>query len=289
MRKFLCYDTNDAASGKINVSPNGVLRPNSTVPATNGSAYQQLVTDGSGNTKWEDRLAYDYTEWKDFTLSLSENGLEITGFTMPSVGDTVTVKVNGVESVETVKLGEIEGQSYSYIGPTDIAGLFSGTEGWCIGNVDADVLGLANPETTVSLFITTPSKIKYEYLPDDLLKSPYPIQIVDFDKFLLSFGFKVFVDIGNVGTYDFSLPKEKWDEFLNLLSEFNSQRTLCMSNTSIVRGVKPNAGHPSFDLTNITLNSANAVSFRYNKLDVSYNEETETVTAIKSIIIKELT
>ena len=59
MKKFLCYDTNDAASGKINVSPNGVLRPNSTVPSTNGASYQQLVTDGSGNTKWEDRLAYD--------------------------------------------------------------------------------------------------------------------------------------------------------------------------------------------------------------------------------------
>ena len=59
MKKFLCYDTNDAASGKINVSTNGVLRPKSTVPSTNGSLYQQLVTDGVGNTKWEDRLAYD--------------------------------------------------------------------------------------------------------------------------------------------------------------------------------------------------------------------------------------
>ena len=59
MKKFLCYDTNDAASGKINVSVNGVLKPNSTVPSTNGAANQQLVTDGEGNTKWEDRLAYD--------------------------------------------------------------------------------------------------------------------------------------------------------------------------------------------------------------------------------------
>ena len=59
MKKFLCYDTNDAASGKINVSTNGVLKPNSTVPSTNGTPYQQLVTDGSGNTKWEDRLAYE--------------------------------------------------------------------------------------------------------------------------------------------------------------------------------------------------------------------------------------
>ena len=59
MKKFLCYDTNDAASGKINVSANGMLKPNSTVPSSNSAAYQQLVTDGDGNTKWEDRLAYD--------------------------------------------------------------------------------------------------------------------------------------------------------------------------------------------------------------------------------------
>ena len=59
MKKFLCYDTNDAASGKINVDSRGMLKPNSTVPSTNGAAYQQLVTDGDGNTKWEDRLAYD--------------------------------------------------------------------------------------------------------------------------------------------------------------------------------------------------------------------------------------
>ena len=59
MKKFLCYDTNDAASGKINVSANGILKPNSTLPSTNGASYQQLVTDDSGKVKWEDRLAYE--------------------------------------------------------------------------------------------------------------------------------------------------------------------------------------------------------------------------------------
>ena len=51
MKKFLCYDTNDASSGKINVSANGVLRPNSTVPSTNGTANQYLVTDSEGGVK----------------------------------------------------------------------------------------------------------------------------------------------------------------------------------------------------------------------------------------------
>ena len=62
MKKFLCYDTNDAASGKINVDSRGVLKPNSTVPSTNGAAYKQLVTDGNGNTKWEDRTHYQYEQ-----------------------------------------------------------------------------------------------------------------------------------------------------------------------------------------------------------------------------------
>ena len=59
MKKFLCYDTNDAASGKIGVNSNGVLRPNATVPSSSGEPYKSLVTDGEGNTKWEDRLAYE--------------------------------------------------------------------------------------------------------------------------------------------------------------------------------------------------------------------------------------
>ena len=62
MKRFLCYDTNDAASGKIDVNSNGVLSPNATVPSTNGTAYQHLVTDGDGKVKWEDRLAYDIPE-----------------------------------------------------------------------------------------------------------------------------------------------------------------------------------------------------------------------------------
>ena len=59
MKKFLCYDTNDAASGRIGVNSNGVLKPNSTVPSSSGEPYKSLVTDGDGNVKWGDRLAYD--------------------------------------------------------------------------------------------------------------------------------------------------------------------------------------------------------------------------------------
>lgn len=59
MKKYLCYDTNDAVSGRVNVDSRGMLRPNATVPSTNGVPFMQLVTDGEGNVKWEDRLAYE--------------------------------------------------------------------------------------------------------------------------------------------------------------------------------------------------------------------------------------
>ena len=59
MKKFLCYDTNDAVSGKINVDNRGMLKPNSTIPSTNGAANQQLVTGENGSVKWEDRLVYE--------------------------------------------------------------------------------------------------------------------------------------------------------------------------------------------------------------------------------------
>lgn len=96
MKKFLCYDTNDAASGKINVSANGVLKPNSTVPSTNGASYQHLVTDGDGNTKWEDRLAYADVVETDIA------GMEVTVTSRLTNGDDIdmTLHVGDVWQVE---------------------------------------------------------------------------------------------------------------------------------------------------------------------------------------------
>ena len=167
MKKFLCYDTKDVVSGKLNVNSNGVINPNSTVPSTNGTTNQYLVTDGDGNVRWQDQLAYETSLWKDFVFY--ESATQITGFTMPSVGDTVTIKVNGVESVETAKSAEIEGQTHSYIGSVDIAGLNSGANGWCIACLNGQPVcyGFSRPDTTVSLFVTEPHKIDEKYIPQD--------------------------------------------------------------------------------------------------------------------------
>ena len=78
MKKFLCYDTNDAASGRINVDSRGMLKPNSTVPSTNGAPYQQLVTDGEGNAKWATVNSVIY-RGSDGELSVDEY-MEIDGY-----------------------------------------------------------------------------------------------------------------------------------------------------------------------------------------------------------------
>ena len=106
MKKFLCYDTSDAASGKINVSTNGVLKPNSTVPSTNGASYQQLVTDDNGNTKWEDRLAYDNKTVLVEQTKITNAGREsIIDLSLLANGSLVTVNIDGTEYNVTLEEG----------------------------------------------------------------------------------------------------------------------------------------------------------------------------------------
>lgn len=163
MKKFLCYDTNDAASGKINVDSRGMLKPNSTVPS-GSTPYQQLVTDGEGNTKWEDKPFYEKTVWKDFVLTL--DGVEIEGLHLPNVGETVVVKVNGVDTTETVKYSEEE--RVKYIGTYDYSAIFSGEDVWCVMSFGRDAgYGLAGTQTTVSLEVTEIRKIEGKFVPLD--------------------------------------------------------------------------------------------------------------------------
>ena len=140
------------------------------VPA-DGQAYQQLVTDADGNAKWEDRLAYEGTNWKDFVLDSSTTfPTEITGFTMPPAGDTVTIKVNGVESVETVvhySLGTSQGR---YIGSYMPPSVSAGAPGWCIFCLDGEeeTIGRTNVPVTISLLLPEVHKIDQKYIPKEV-------------------------------------------------------------------------------------------------------------------------
>lgn len=120
MRKFLCYDTNDAASGKIGVNSNGVLSPNATVPSTNGTAYQQLVTDGDGNVKWEDKpfgMEKGAVIRSVSGLSWSENtGYKKDEYPYKSVVDTNVFKtldeIPDVDNNSTIQV-VVDGVTYS--------------------------------------------------------------------------------------------------------------------------------------------------------------------------------
>ena len=87
---------------------------------------------------------------------------------MPEVGGTVTVKINGVESVETVKTARSGTfDNYTYIGNIDYDALRRGGTGWLVAAVSGGItVGFAKPDTTMSVGTTVIHKIDEKYLPD---------------------------------------------------------------------------------------------------------------------------
>ena len=155
-------------------------------PPTSGTAGQVLKKTETG-TEWADapvpdwnqndsiaadyvknRTHYEESAYTDYVLNA--NGTAITGFSMPEVGETTTVKINGVKSTETVKksrsgvLGD-----YTYIGTIDFDSLRSGGTGWCVIAVPEGTTGFANPYTTISIDTIVIHKIDPKYLPDNTL------------------------------------------------------------------------------------------------------------------------
>ena len=92
------YDLNNMNVAAQNVKLGDVLSANS-----GGMPYQQLVTDGEGNTKWEDRLMWKEVQEVDFvpeiTFEMTETmmRLECIGARSLVVGNTYKYIVNGVE------------------------------------------------------------------------------------------------------------------------------------------------------------------------------------------------
>lgn len=95
-------------------------------------------------------------------------GVGFDGSAMPDVGETMTVKINGVESVETVKEAEnsLMGQSVKYIGNIDIDSLITGGSGWCV--IDSGIcVGFANPNTTISIESVVVHKLDSKFVDYD--------------------------------------------------------------------------------------------------------------------------
>ena len=114
----------------------------------------------------KNRTHYEESSYTDYVLNT--DGTEITGFSMPEVGETVTVKINGVESAETVKTGtgSVVG-SYKYIGTIDFDSLQAGGTGWLVAGITGQAIGFANPDTTISVLTTVIHKIDDKFINFD--------------------------------------------------------------------------------------------------------------------------
>lgn len=114
----------------------------------------------------KNRTHYEESIYADYVLNAA--GTVITGFSMPNVGETVNVKINGVESVETVKTGTSGPLgNYTYIGNIDFDSLQAGGTGWCVVATSAGTAGFANPDTTMSVLTTVIHKINDKFINFD--------------------------------------------------------------------------------------------------------------------------
>ena len=187
------------------------------VPA-DGQAYQQLVTDADGNAKWEDRLAYEGTNWKDFVLDPSTTfPTEITGFTMPSAGDTVRIKVNGAESVKTVVSYSLNTSQGRYIGSYMPPSVAAGAPGWCIFCLDGEeeVHGRTNVPVTISLLLPEVHKIDQKYVPKEVYFVKFDGRSLDktFDEITEAYNAGMLVVLKGAGNYGFLKyidPEKLW-------------------------------------------------------------------------------
>ena len=183
----------DADSGKFNGPPGP---PGPALTVTNTAAVGQTVkitaVDENGQpTEWEavdmaeqvqpdwnqndstsadyvkNRTHYEESTYVDYVLNM--NNPAIVGLSMPEVGETMTVKINGVESAETVKEAEIStmGVSYKYIGNIDFDSLLTGGTGWIVAEALGQTMGLANPDTAITVESIVVHKINDKFINFD--------------------------------------------------------------------------------------------------------------------------
>ena len=115
----------------------------------------------------KNRTHYEESTYVDYVLNME--GTDIVGLSAPEVGETMTVKINGVESAETVKEAEssILGTSYKYIGNIDIDSLVNGGTGWCFLVGQGEGTGFANPDSTIALENIVVHKINDKFINFD--------------------------------------------------------------------------------------------------------------------------
>lgn len=148
----------------------GLTMDGNTLKSSGGGEQVQSdwnQNDSSAVDYVKNRTHYEESAYVDYVLNMS--GTRITGFSLPEVGETITVKINGVESAETVKEAESStmGGSYKYIGNIDFDSLLTGGTGWCVAEIQGQVVGSANPDTEISVEAIVVHKINDKFINFD--------------------------------------------------------------------------------------------------------------------------
>ena len=147
----------------------GLTMDGNTLKSSGGEQVQAdwNQNDSSAADYIKNRTHYEESAYVDYVLNM--DGTDIVGFSLPEVGETTTVKINGVEIVETVKEAESSfmGVSYKYIGSIDADSLFNGGTGWLVVDAQGEVFGLANPDTTISVESLVVHKINDKFINFD--------------------------------------------------------------------------------------------------------------------------
>lgn len=152
-------------------------------------AYQYLVTDGSGNTKWEDRLTYETEPVLTEILpeqSFTGTGQTLTGGSRLSIGQMYTVKFDNTE-YECICV-DLDG--VPAIGNPEIAGMGSDTgEPFLLqyeGGFYIDVSDKNSTHTvSVSVFASTIKKIDEKFLSKGLIVNIVGTETKSGDTYLL--------------------------------------------------------------------------------------------------------
>ena len=162
----------------LNVNDSGELSING------GTPYQQLVTDGEGNTQWEDRLAYVATEeqvifsQEDIAFAERSGALYTSElFDTPetiSVGEKVRVDFDG-ETYDCIAYNDpLDPRHTVYIGNGSLIGMPDDTgEPFVVGYRPEEqkiniLTSLTNPSHTVSIteVVETVHTIPQKFLPE---------------------------------------------------------------------------------------------------------------------------
>ena len=191
--------------------------------------------DSTASDYVKNRTHYEESIYTDYVLNSA--GTEITGFSMPEVGETVTVKINGVESVETVKTdtSSAAGLPYKYIGNINLDSLQAGGTGWLVAEAMGNVSGFANPDTTITVWTTVIHKIDDKFINFDGLVRTFDYYFKGYTLYKTLYnnnGAKCFLDV-----CDYFILPEPNSELFGFIGEIGFSKVVdIMPSSCFVRG-----------------------------------------------------